>query len=311
MPKIRTRIAVSIWSAFSLGSQITALAADYQPSPIRLAVQRGDTAAVEAILKKNPSLVDEIYFGVPLIMETQDTKLIKLLVSHHANLSFRNSQGVNPVEWAAYQGQVGVLEALQPGKAQVNAPSNTRSPLWWAATGNGDRKRVAEYLLSRGADVNAPTDFEEKPLEAAVNQQDVALIRLFLKHKADVNAEGGRAFFAAVNSRNIPIMKLLLAHGAKINSHARFASNPLLSVVRGPHMIDTAASPEAMRQYERDYFPVVRFLVENGGDVNAEESAYSVLGMAEYQHYDSIAAFLKKHGARSVLHSPFAEHRQK
>jgi ankyrin repeat protein len=118
--------------------------------------------------------------------------------------------------------------------APINGTGVIQSPLWFAVT-HGDTA-MAELLIALGADVNRQTNDMGSPLHAALYSSSaggnrLALARLLLEHKADVNAIQNYPMFrnrclatplhAAVFSLDKAAVELLIKHGADLNATDR------------------------------------------------------------------------------------------
>ena len=223
---------------FRLGSGTQAIIA---------AAARGDLAAVESELARNPAVAR-------VGNETGDTAL------HHA----------------AKNGHLPVVEALIAAGADVDAVRGdgyrpvhcALMPNWFFRAEPGPREDVAELLLDRGArytifiaalrgdhrfvaDVlardRALADFEDtchhRVLSAAVRRGAVALTRLLLGHGADPNlpeegAPRGLSLWIAVNDRQHEIVDLLLVHGADPNAEVDSCGTPMSQARRSPEIAE-------------------------------------------------------------------------
>lgn len=112
---------------------------------------------------------------------------------------------------------------------------------------------LAKLLIENGLDVNLKDKLGEMALHQACFGMDIDMVRLLIENGADVNAKevGGvtAIYFAA--DRSIEIAKLLLEHGAEINvKEEEMGHSPLRAAVFA------------------DYVDMVRFLLDNGADVN-------------------------------------------
>ena len=200
------------------------------------AATRGDLAAVEAELARNPALAR-------VSNETGDTALHQ----------------------AARKGHVEVVRALIAAGAEVDAVRGdgyrpihcALMPNWFFEVGAGSRAEIADLLLSCGArytifiaalrgddqfvrDALARdrtlANFEDtchhRVLSAAVRRGDVAMTLLLLDHGADPNlpeegAERGLSLWIAVNDRRHEIAHVLLAHGADPNASVESSGTPM------------------------------------------------------------------------------------
>jgi ankyrin repeat protein len=120
---------------------------------------------------------------------------------------------------AALMGRFARMKFLYSLGVDVNAPGcpyrNCFNPIWGAAfSGYDDEVR---FLLERGADVNAKTNFGSSPLMAASFAGHDSTVRLLLSHGADVNADrdGDTPLTYARNRHHPDIVALLRQAGAR------------------------------------------------------------------------------------------------
>src|SRR6059036_2295307 len=89
---------------------------------------------------------------------------------------------------------------------------------WFAAARKGDAVAV-KALLSKGADVNAKSDYGATALSFAADKGHVEVVKLLLAHKADVNVKD--TFYKAtpltwaIGKGHVQIVKLLVEAGAE------------------------------------------------------------------------------------------------
>jgi ankyrin repeat protein len=72
---------------------------------------------------------------------------------------------------------------------------------------------VAAYLLEKGADINARYEGDYTPLMAAVDNDDIEMVKLLLRHGPSINLldhYGNTAFWKAVHQNSNGIMEILL-----------------------------------------------------------------------------------------------------
>lgn len=238
---------------FALASGIQALIS---------AAGRGDLAAVEAELARDPTLAR-------VSNETGDTAL------HHA----------------ARNGHVDVVRALLAAGADADAVRgdgyrpvhSALMPNWFFRVALGRRVEIAELLLSRGARYTifiaalrgddqfvrdaiardrSRANFEDschhRVLSAAVRRGDVAMTRLLLEHGADPNlpeegAPRGLSLWIAVNDRQRELVRLLLERGADPNAEVDSCGTPMSQAGRDPELTELLrAAGGHQRRSDRD-----------------------------------------------------------
>ncbi|XP_049848966.1 myotrophin-like [Schistocerca gregaria] len=114
--------------------------------------------------------------------------------------------------WAVKTGDLeSVKEYVEKEGVSVTQPDSTvlhATPLHHAA--DFGQLHIAEYLISKGADVNATDAFGVKPLLAAVYEGHVDMVKFLLSKNADKDIRGydGKT---ALESTDIPAIKALLS----------------------------------------------------------------------------------------------------
>ena len=85
---------------------------------------------------------------------------------------------------------------------------------------NKNRMEVVDALIAAGARVNPPPSFPESPLDFAVRERDLEIVRALLARGADVNWENPNGAtplvtaFADANGVDVGVIRLLLEAGA-------------------------------------------------------------------------------------------------
>jgi ankyrin repeat protein/mono/diheme cytochrome c family protein len=172
--------------------------------------------------------------------------------------------------------------------------------------------RTVEFLLDRGAEVNAANAFGATALMAAVAAEDMESVNLLLDRGADMNAKptmggngliwgGGRTpLMWAAFYGNEPLLKLLLARGAKVNEFT-LAGGALAQAAWGGHvgvaqLLLEAGAQVDLRDFVANYTPlhwaadseraspaIAELLLARGADANAEggQPVDNFLGVAQ------------------------------
>jgi quinoprotein dehydrogenase-associated probable ABC transporter substrate-binding protein len=144
--------------------------------------------------------------------------------------------------------------ALKQLKARLAAGADPNDELSDAIIAD-DPARV-KFLVSKGANVNAPDNQGYTPLTSAARQRYTDMIKVLLALKANVNtadANNMTPLLEAVMRNDVPSIKVLLAHGAD-------------KEVRGPQGYNSLALAIEERQYE-----AAKTLIDAGAKVNVAE----------------------------------------
>jgi ankyrin repeat protein len=158
-----------------------------------------------------------------------------------------------------YASMLGLQEStnwlLEKG-ADVNAQVEWYGTALQAASAEG-HVQIVQRLLNKGANINAQGGRYGTSLQAASAEGHVQIVQQLLDKGADVNAQGGRygtalyALHAASAEGHDQIVQRLLDKGASVNA-------------QGGREYGTALHAASARGHDR----VVRQLLENGADVN-------------------------------------------
>ena len=116
---------------------------------------------------------------------------------------------------------VGDVEILAQSDEVVNSTTGLHTALQLAVRNSDIPSSIIQLLLDRGADVNATTkDVNETPLlmylQEAWPEPDIKVLKMFLKHGADVNAssDGQTPLRTAAANGYLEALHLLLKNGA-------------------------------------------------------------------------------------------------
>jgi ankyrin repeat protein len=172
------------------GADIEAIdRSEYGETALNIAAESGNYEAMKALINRGAHVKDNTFFSVinRFTSEKQKQEIIELLLNNEAKIP---------------------------------------SGLLYSAVSRGGID-IVKLLIDRGADVNAPDDYDRTTLLMRILQPNTgispqskpALVKLFLSKGADVNARnknGATALSIAYKSSTPEIVKLLKQHGAKI-----------------------------------------------------------------------------------------------
>ena len=106
-----------------------------------------------------------------------------------------------------------MVEYLVNKGADVNEVWRGMTPLMYAISTNDD---LVEFLIKNDADINWGNG-RETALSIAINENRPEIVKMLLKHGAEVNEDAGRLPLI-IALRNTKILKVLLENGADINA---------------------------------------------------------------------------------------------
>jgi len=177
-----------------------------------------------------------------------------------------------------------------------------------------DNMPLLESLVGHGIDVNAPTKGGQYALGLSARKDNVRMARYLLEHGADPDArdtkEGRTAVFHAL--KNPELFRLLINHGASLNVVDNRGSILLWAAIGVADeeviltILDSGCCRETVREnsgmlltaVSRNMPEVVKWLLENGADVNIEGNRHSTpLQQAFDRRYRNVALVLIRHGA--------------
>jgi ankyrin repeat protein len=262
-------------------------------SALFLAVASGNDGMVKALLKRGAQL-DEIYE-----------------VGHNGI----EVSGCSPLYVASFVGHIDICRVLIKEGADINSCNDGGFNPLMAAIQGGHQDIVA-LLLKSGADVDPAVysiidhpSFNKvtTPLYIATQKEDLAVVKLLLNAKADVNAQAGNGWTplkCACHAGNEDLVKLFLKAGADVNIADENNYTPLMNAVSKGHE------------------DIVKLLLKSDADTNVQsgdcsdddewEAGRTALMDAAVSGNITIARELLKHGAvpnllnakgRSALHS--------
>jgi len=193
-------------------------------TPIYWAVVRGNKEIVDLLITADADVSDAPIFSV-MSARNSNRDIVELLIKAGAN--------VPPLQLAAYRGNLQeVSRLLQEGIPVDSQNDFIGTALHTAAA--GDQLKVAELLISRGADINAnlKNDLGPTPLHIAVNRSHLDMAEFLIGKGAEVNADDDgniTPLHHAAWNGNLDIAKLLISNGADINMKNNSGATPLIT----------------------------------------------------------------------------------
>lgn len=154
------------------------------------AVQRGDVAAVSALLADNPGLANArgACGETPLHWAARHGRVVvtELLLKHGADVHAEATAkwGGTPLAWAAEQ-HLELVELLHAHGAKVSAVNalTGQTPLHCCARA-GDHGDIAEFLAAHGVDINARDGSGKTALQYAYYYENQSVVEVLRRRKA-------------------------------------------------------------------------------------------------------------------------------
>ena len=244
----------AVKSLVEAGADMNTQVGDYGQTPLAEAVGNNKNDVASYLVEKGAdvNLWDKEKWWSPLMSAASRLDLVKLLVSHGADVNARNESGHTPLSRAVQGQRLEVVKYLMGEGADKDinaADADGMTPLMWA------RRDIAEYLLENGADVNARKNDGSTTLMMAVKEGEIDFAKHLLRYGADINArnnEGETPLMKAFwREQHSDMVQWLVANGADVNASRPDGQTPLMYAAQGGEVFD------------------VEFLIESGANVNA------------------------------------------
>ncbi|CAG9993002.1 unnamed protein product [Clonostachys byssicola] len=205
--------------------------------------------------------------GKDLLVSREDStdrlRTVEILVSQGARIEAPDGEEQTPLHHAVRSGYMGIIKVLVSHGANVNARAqNGSTPLIWNAEDTWDFE-IARFLVEQGADVSAFCGHGFSALcYSHLAKNPVKLAQFLLQQGASVgdhpcyrwhNVDYGHrnVLHRSVECPELELTELFLDHGANINCIDRIHGTPLM----------TACNRSSS-------FAIIKLLVDRGADVN-------------------------------------------
>ncbi len=202
------------------------------------AAKQGDLAKIQALVGKNPDLVNakDQEQSTPLhsAAAAGRLKIVEYLIEKGADVNAWNNAHQNPLLYAAYHGRSEIVcLLLEKGAEYSEQDIYGRNVLHYPS--REGHPEVVEILVKKGLDINQEDRGGVTPLRFAIERGHTEIIDIFITLKAlDVDGELGRKslHLAAANGHK-NVADLLIAKGASIQTKDDEAGNLLHNAATG------------------------------------------------------------------------------
>ncbi len=268
------------------GADIEAKMPDGETTPLLRAISQGNLDTVALLLDKGANVqVQKGGWGpVASAMWKDQKEIIKLLSDKRAEFS--------DVHIAAYFGDLDKVNRFLSDGGHVDARGPSGFTLLHCAL-CGDHKELAQYLITKGANVNATDSPGWPPLhfigDTGASEE---MIELLLDNGADVNLrdkQGRIALHWAAAAGHKPIVVMLIDRGSDVNARTDSI---------GTEKEEDSALAPLHRACERGHKDIAEVLITNGADINAKtKKGKTALSLARKKGHKQVVELLLKHGA--------------
>jgi len=273
-------LGTCVWTILLAAASLVAASSD-----LRLvdAVQRGDRAAVRALLEQHADVNARQGDGATALawaVHRNDSEMAEWLLQAGADVDAANDYGVMPLALACTNGNAAILKRLLQAGANPNAAQWTGETALMTCAGTGNAETV-KLLLEAGAEVNAAEGEKgQTALMWAVAERKPEVVKVLVEQEADVHAR----------SKIIPLRETFTTESANI-----FGSSYAPTV----HFPKTTGgfTPLLFAAQQGDV-ESARILLAAGADVNeATEEDGSALVVAMASGHDEMSLYLLEQGA--------------
>jgi ankyrin repeat protein len=264
-------------------------------TPLQWAVYNGDVAEVRRLLRAGADVkIANNYGATPmgLAAEVGNADMIAVLLEAGANPDSPDPDGMTALLAVARTGNVKAAQLLVNAGAKVDAREGFggQTPLMWASSRR--HPAMMEFLISRGADVNAastnrnyqrhvtaegrPKSLDSgglTPLLYAARENCMACAEVLLKNNVDINLpdpDGVSPLHVAIMNANWDIAKRLIEAGADVNQWDIFGEAPLFTSLGLRNRTDGGRGASIDPLNQTTGTEIVKLLLDRGANPNQQ-----------------------------------------
>jgi ankyrin len=157
----------------------------YGKTPLMLAIINGNLASAGVLIELGAT--QDVFTAAGGGRLSHLERLLK--TDSTLAMSIDAQHGLQPIHWAARNGQAAIIEFLQSKGVDISIPAvrgRRWTPLHFAIDSN--HLRAAKWLIDHGANVNAASSDGRGPLHLAARRRCVPIASALLRCGADINA---------------------------------------------------------------------------------------------------------------------------
>ncbi|KAK6355999.1 hypothetical protein TWF718_000372 [Orbilia javanica] len=239
------------------GADLEAKDSVNKETPLLLAAGSGSLPVLRLLLSHNANIEVQGQHGCTPLLQAAGSgheSAVQMLLEAGANIEARDEGGHTPLLQAVGGGHEAVVRLLLDWRANIEARDTkfNYTPLLWASE-NG-HKTISKLLVSKGANTEAADKLGRTPLLQAARNGHREVVQLFLSKGVNIEAKGHdhtTALLLAAGGGYEEIVLLLAAGGASIETADKYGYTALSCAARNGHEL------------------VVKFLLDRNADVDS------------------------------------------
>ena len=208
-------------------------------TPLLLAFQKGNKAAVVALLAKGASLSSVDHVGNTAlhhaaISKNNQADLVNMLLKHGASIEAGDKVGITPLHMAvAHANKPAVVALLSRGASLATQDSVGDTALHHAARVENNQTDLVNMLLKHGASIEAGNESGITPLLVAFQAGNEPAAVALLEggaSLASVDSDGNTALHhvaISTNNNQAGLVNIILKHGASVETLNKAGVTPL------------------------------------------------------------------------------------
>lgn len=164
-------------------------------------------------------------------VKNKDLGKVKSLLKKDASLvSLKDNSGNTPLHIAVINASVKIADYLLTKGADINAVNNQMNTPLHEAVNNGNAD-LSGFLIEKGADLNKKSTQEYAPLHLTAWKNQLGIAEQLVSKGAQIDIRDAYMrtpfMYVARQNGNVDFGKFLISHGAEVNVRDRFGDMPL------------------------------------------------------------------------------------
>lgn len=190
--------------------------------------------------------------------------MVDLLLKHGAQIDPRDTEGMTPLHWASFSGDLELIQILADYQGDLAAVDHLgRSTLFWAFMGG--KPEAFDWLLERGLSPILLTIDHQRILHYLRSELQIGMAVKSLDLGVEINTtndNGNTPLLQAIRipgSDGVTVVNFLLINGADVTARDSWGRTAIMIII--------TEYPDNIEQR----MPIIQALLEHGVDVNSQD----------------------------------------